>query len=152
MRNKTKAEVNLEKRLNEAQHAKECYRSKANRRLKSEFDVSVQHSESRFSMLEENYQQKFDYLEKEIAHLHSSIKVLPPSFPVASSLADNCESLIGKQIFQKWKDAGGKETWYRGHVLGLVPGWYSVQYNGEDDTLSLNLLEDIGRGDLEIMS
>jgi len=61
---------------------------------------------------------------------------VPPSFPVASSLAVNCESFIRKQIFHKWKDLDGKETWYGGHVLGLVPGtsnWYSVQYNGEDD-------------------
>jgi len=68
---------------------------------------------------------------------------VPPSFPVASSLVVNCKSLIGKHIFHKWKDADSKETWCRGHVLGLVQGisdWYNVQCNGEDDILSLNLL------------
>jgi len=79
-----------------------------------------------------------------------------PSFPVAScSLAINCESLIGRRIFHKWKDIGGKETWYKGQVLGLVPGtndWFNVQYDGEDEILSLNLLEDVDKGDLEIMN
>ena len=42
-----------------------------------------------------------------------------------------------------------------GQVLGLVPGtsdWYNVQYDGENDILSLNLLVDIDKGDLEILN
>ena len=38
-----------------------------------------------------------------------------------------------------------------GQVLGLVPGtsdWYNVQYDGENEILSLNLLADIDKGDL----
>ena len=79
-----------------------------------------------------------------------------PSFPVPSgSLAINCESLIGKQIFHKWQDVDGKEKWYKGQVLGLVPGtseWYNIQYDGENEILSLNLLVDIDKGDLEILN
>ena len=42
----------------------------------------------------------------------------------------------------------GKEKWYKGQVLGLVPGtsdWYNVR---ENEILSLNLLVDIDKGDL----
>ena len=40
------------------------------------------------------------------------------TFPVASdSLAVNCESIIGKQIFHKWEDVDSKEKWYKGQVL-----------------------------------
>ena len=40
------------------------------------------------------------------------------TFQVGSgSLAVNSESLIGKQIFHRWKDVDGKETWYKGQVL-----------------------------------
>ena len=78
------------------------------------------------------------------------------TFPVASdSLAVNCESLIGKQIFHKWQDVDSKEKWYKGQVLSLVPGttdWYNVKYDGEDEILSLNLLVDIDKGDLEILN
>ena len=78
------------------------------------------------------------------------------SFQVASgSLVVNSESLIGKQIFYKWTDVDGKEKWYKGQVLNLVPGttdWYNVKYDGEDEILSLNLLVDIDKGDLEILN
>ena len=78
------------------------------------------------------------------------------STPVASgSLAVNCESLIGKIIFHRWQDVDGKEKWYKGQVLGLVPGttdWYNVKYDGEYEILSLNLLVDIDKGDLEILN
>ena len=73
----------------------------------------------------------------------------------STSLATNCESLIGKQIFHRWKDMDGKEKWYKGQVLGLVPGtsdWYNVQYDGENEILSLNLLVDVDKGDLEILN
>ena len=78
------------------------------------------------------------------------------TFQVGSgSLAVNSESLIGKQIFHRWKDVEGKETWYKGQVLNLVPGttdWYNVKYDGEDEILSLNLLVDIDKGDFEILN
>ena len=48
----------------------------------------------------------------------------------------------------------GKEKWYKGQVLGLVPAtsdWYNVQYDGENEILSLNLLVDVGKGDLDIL-
>ena len=73
----------------------------------------------------------------------------------SDSLAVSCESLIGKQIFHRWKDVDGKEKWYKGQVLSLVPGttdWYNVKYDGEDEILSLNLLVDIHKGDLEILN
>ena len=73
----------------------------------------------------------------------------------SGSLAVNCESLIGKLIFHRWQDVDGKEKWYKGQVLSLVPGttdWYNVKYDGEDEILSLNLLVDIDKGDLEILN
>ena len=72
----------------------------------------------------------------------------------SGSLAVNSESLIGKQIFHRWKDVDGKEKWYKGQVLNLIPGttdWYNVKYDG-DEILSLNLLFDIDKGDLEILN
>ena len=78
------------------------------------------------------------------------------TFPAASdSLAVSCESLVGKQIFHRWQDVDGKEKWYKGQVLSLVPAtteWYNVIYDGEDEILSLNLLVDIDKGDLEILN
>ena len=73
----------------------------------------------------------------------------------SGSLAVNSESLIGKQIFHRWKDVDGKEKWYKGQVLNLFPGttdWYNVKNDGEDEILSLNLLVDIDKGDLEILN
>ena len=73
----------------------------------------------------------------------------------SDAIVKNCESLIGKQIYHKWKDVDGEEKWYKGQVLGLVPGtseWYNVQYDGENEILSLNLLVDIDKGDLEILN
>ena len=46
------------------------------------------------------------------------------------------------------------EQWYFGEVLSKVAGtneWYNVQYEGEDDVLTLNLHEDIDLGDLEVV-
>ena len=44
---------------------------------------------------------------------------------------------------------------YFGKVLSKVAGtgeWYNVQYEGEDDILTLNLHEDMDLGDLEVVS
>ena len=76
------------------------------------------------------------------------------SSPISPSVTLNCESLIGKEINHRWKSEGGVERWYRGTVLSLVPGtadWFNVQYEGEDDVMSLNLLMDIENGDLDIV-
>ena len=76
------------------------------------------------------------------------------SCPVGSSVTLNCESLIGKEINHRWKSEGGVERWYRGTVLSFVPGttdWFNVQYEGEDNAMSLNLLMDIENGDLDIV-
>lgn len=48
----------------------------------------------------------------------------------------------------------GIEQWYLGEVLSQVSGteeWYNVQYQGEDDIITLNLHEDIDLGDLEVV-
>ena len=50
----------------------------------------------------------------------------------------------------------GEAEWFCGHVLGRVAGqestgmWYNVQYDGEDEIVSLNLQEDIDAGDIII--
>ena len=65
-----------------------------------------------------------------------------------STVATNCQSLIGRDIYYKWKDEDREERWYKGRDLSLVPGtreseWYNVKFDGEDDILTLNLLLDI---------
>lgn len=75
---------------------------------------------------------------------------LPPS-----SNAANQESLIGNRIRHRWKDLNGSEQWYYGRILSLVPGtdeWFNVSYDGESEVLSLNLLLDIEKGDLEFVT
>ena len=37
------------------------------------------------------------------------------------TLATNCQSLIGKEIY-KWKDQDGEQRWHKGRVLSIVPG------------------------------
>jgi len=73
----------------------------------------------------------------------------------SSTLTTNCQFLIGKEILHKWKHKDRQEVWYKGRVLSLVPGttdWLNVKYDGEDNILSLNLLFDIEKGDLDILS
>ena len=62
--------------------------------------------------------------------------------------------LVGKRIRHKWVDEDGKEEWYCGCILSLVPGtieWFNVQYDGEEEILTLNLYTDIDNGDLDII-
>lgn len=61
------------------------------------------------------------------------------------------EGLIGKRIRHRW-NVNGSDEWYYGTILDVVPGtddWYNVQYDDEDQVLSLNLHLDIDKGDLE---
>ena len=47
-----------------------------------------------------------------------------------------------------------KNAWFYGTILDLVPGtmdWYNIKYDGEEDILSLNILIDIEKGDLEFL-
>jgi len=72
---------------------------------------------------------------------------LPPS-------TEDQEGLIGRRIKHKW-NVNGSEQWYLGTILDVVPGtddWYNVQYDNEDQVLSLNLLLDIEQGDLEFVT
>ena len=69
--------------------------------------------------------------------------------------AENQQSLIGKTIRHKWCNEDGVEQWYTGHILSAVEGsteWFNVQYDGEEDVLTLNLYEDIENGDLDIVA
>ena len=69
--------------------------------------------------------------------------------------AVNQESLVGKRIRHKWNNAEGDEQWYTGLILSVVDGsteWFNVQYDGEEDILTLNLYEDIEKGDLDIIT
>ena len=77
------------------------------------------------------------------------------SATASSTLTANYQSLIGKEILHKWKHEDGQEVWYKGRVLSLVPGttdWFNVEYDGEDNILSHNLLFDIEKGDPDILS
>ena len=54
----------------------------------------------------------------------------------------------------KWCNPDGTEQWYTGRILSVVPGtteWFNVQYDGEQEVLSLNLYTDIDNGDLDII-
>ena len=65
------------------------------------------------------------------------------------------QSLIGKIIRHKWCNEDGEEQWYTRHILSAVEGsteWFNVQYDGEEDILTLNLCEDIANGDLDIVA
>ena len=67
---------------------------------------------------------------------------------------ENCDSLVGKRIRHKWCE-DGVERWYNGQILNVVAGtdeWFNVQYDGEDQILTLNLYQDIDNGDLDILS
>ena len=71
---------------------------------------------------------------------------LPPS-------SEDQEGLIGRRIKHRWI-VDGEEQWYLGIILDVVPGTddcYNVQYDNEDQVLSLNLLLDIEQGDLEFV-
>ena len=74
--------------------------------------------------------------------------------PIQEQAIDSRESLVGKNIKHKWRDENGIEQWYFGKVLSKVAGtdeWYNVQYEEEDDILTLNLSEDMELGDLEVI-
>ena len=83
-----------------------------------------------------------------ISSLHS--QRLAPISPFTATQ----ESLIGRRISHKWKLSDGSEQLYYGKILSLVPGtidWFNVLYNGEDLVVSINLLTDIERGDLNFV-
>lgn len=64
----------------------------------------------------------------------------------------NQESLVGKRMRHKWNNVEGDKQWYTGLILSVVDGsteWFNVQYDGEEDVLTLNLYEDI---DLDIIT
>lgn len=63
------------------------------------------------------------------------------------------ELLIGKTIKHLWK-VDDSEVWFTGKVLSRVPGtedWFNIIYDGEDQVVSLNITEDISKGDLMIL-
>ena len=84
-----------------------------------------------------------------ISPLHS--QRLAPVSPFTATQ----ESLIGRCISHKWKLSDGSEQLYYGKILSLVPGtidWFNVlYYDGEDLVVSINLLTDIERGDLNFV-
>ena len=88
--------------------------------------------------------------------LVSNLEKLLSASPVQDRhVAENQQSLIGKTIRHKWCNEEGEEQWYTGHILSAVEGstdWFNVQYDGEEDTLTLNLYEDIENGDLDIVA
>ena len=70
---------------------------------------------------------------------------LPPS-------SEDQEGLIGRRIKHRWI-VDGEEQWYFGTILDVAgtDDWYNVQYDNEDQVLSLNLLLDIEQGDLQFV-
>ena len=91
-----------------------------------------------------------------VDELVSNLENLLTTSPVQDRhVAENQQSLIGKTIRHKWYNEDGEEQWYTGHILSAVErstDWFNVQYDGEEDILTLNLYEDIENGDLDIVA
>ena len=82
------------------------------------------------------------------------IKLIEPSSQMQPTSTSANEALIGKRICHRWKDSDGSEKWYFGTILSLIAGssdWFNVSYDGAEEVLSLNLLLDIEKGDLEFV-
>ena len=74
-----------------------------------------------------------------------------PTNPITSL---NQESLVGKKIRHRWCNPDGTEQWYTDCILSVVldsTEWFNVQYDGEQEVLSLNFYTDIDNGDLDII-
>ena len=94
--------------------------------------------------------------DKSIFHLSKNFKKLSVE-EVCSNLhklflppSKDQEGLISQRIKHRWM-VDGEEQWYSGMILDVVPDWYNVQYDNENQVLSLNLLLDIKQGDLEFV-
>ena len=90
-----------------------------------------------------------------MAELIDNLKKLLPQRPFQdNTVSSPHQDLVGKRIRHKWVDEYGKKKWYHGRILSLVPGtieWFNVQYDGEEEVLTLNLYTDIDNGDLDII-
>ena len=67
--------------------------------------------------------------------------------------SEDQEGLISQRIKHRWRVDGEEQCYFRA-ILDVVPGtddWYNIQYDNEDQVLSLNLLLDIEQGDLEFV-
>ena len=90
-----------------------------------------------------------------VTELVDNLKKLLSMHPLQDSTVSSPHlDLVGKRIRHKWVDEDGKEEWYCGCILSSVPGtieWFNVQYDGEEEILTLNLYTDIDNGDLDII-
>ena len=60
---------------------------------------------------------------------------------------------VSLRIKHKW-NVDETKKWYLGTILDVVAGtddWYNVRYDNEEQVLSLSLLLDIEKGDLEFI-
>ena len=66
-----------------------------------------------------------------------------------SSCECSPESLVGREILHRF-EVEGKEKWYAGHVLSYnaVTHLHEVEYDEEEESFFLNLLEDLSNGDI----
>ena len=67
--------------------------------------------------------------------------------------SEDQQGLISQRIKHRWRVDGEEQCYFRA-ILDVVPGtddWYNIQYDNEDQVLSLNLLLDIEQGDLEFV-
>ena len=58
--------------------------------------------------------------------------------------------LVGKTIKHLWK-VDDLDVWYIGQVLSVVPGtqdWFNIKYDGEEQVVTLNINEDIRKGEI----
>ena len=67
--------------------------------------------------------------------------------------SEDQEGLISQRIKHRWIVDREQHCYFR-TILDVVPGtddWYNIQYDNEDQVLSLNSLLDIEQGDLEFV-
>ena len=159
---KTDKIVQLEDKLTESHKGAERNRVNlfnANKRL---HDLQSDMEQLKLSMTK--IESDFDAQSK---HLNGKITELSSALDAAYVLLQHCtqvptnlltslnqESLVGRRIRHRWCNPDGTEQWYTCRILSVVPGtteWFNVQYDGEQEVLSLNLYTDIDNGDLDII-
>ena len=159
---KTDKIVQLEDKLTESHKGAERNRVNlfnANKRL-HDLQSDMEQLKLSVTKIESDFDAQSKHLNGKIIELSSALDaayvLLQHCTQVPTNLLTslNQESLVGRRIRHRWCNPDGTEQWYTGRILSVVPGtteWFNVQYDGEQEVLSLNLYTDIDNGDLDII-
>ena len=93
--------------------------------------------------------------EKKLTSKELSAKLLmlisaAPS-PTTGEILKSPKLLIGMEIKHRFEDEEGIPTWYNGLVVGINDTEHEVIYRVEESVYQFDLLEDLMKGDLEII-